>query len=104
MDKRVFRRFDSDIVIECGEFNKSTALEANMINYSDDGMCFSCRVPFKERSCIIFRMRGMPADFSYPDGAKGPRSISLAEVCWSKKIKDTQNNNYFAIGAKFIKY
>lgn len=104
MDKRVVKRFDSDIAIECGEFNKSMALEAKMINYSDDGMCFSCRVPFKERSGIIFRMRGIPADFSYPDKAKGPRSISLAEVCWSKKTKDSQNYNYYAIGAKYIKY
>lgn len=103
MDKRGYRRFDSEIPIECSEFNKSMDLEAKMINYSGDGICFSCRVPFKERSGIVFRIRKIPADFSYPSEAEGPRTISLAEVRWSKKTKDTQNNNSFTIGAKYIK-
>ena len=104
MDKRVFKRFDSDIPIECGQFNTSMALEAKMINYSTDGMCFACRAPFKERCGIIFRLRGIPADFSDPEAAECLRCISLAEVCWSKKTEVTDHNDYFTIGVKYIRH
>lgn len=101
MEKRTFQRFNGEIPIECGLFNNQKTHTARIINYSQDGMCFTCSAPFKERCNIYFRIKGLPAaDPPQTGGEDGIRSVSLAEVRWLKPSDDDEKR-IFTIGVKY---
>lgn len=100
MEKRNRQRFSCQAAIVCGLFNSNQACEAEMVNCSSDGMCFKSDATFKERSTILFRIKGPPKADERTKNIEGLRSISLAEVRWWKESPGKHERPFY-IGVKY---
>ena len=100
MEKRNTRRFEADSPIICSMFNSNRDFDAQLLNYSQGGICFKSVKNFKERCSVLLRSSGTIPLRSTGGTWDGVRNISLAEVKWSSEVSEG-DEAYFIMGARY---
>jgi hypothetical protein len=89
MENRASSRHDAESSIVCSYLssrNFSEACNGKMKNYCDSGMYAELPTDFKIGTILVVRSTSSPSDDARFEIEEGVRSISLAEVKWSRKI------------------
>jgi hypothetical protein len=103
MEQRAFERYDSDALVSCRYFNGGNPIEGDMINYSENGMCFKSRTPFIEKSVVLVKIdlnNGNHSDTPIPEAA---RSICVGEIKWCREIA-TDSSPYYKTGLAYYHF
>lgn len=101
MDKRAGKRYSCDISVACRYFNGEENSYGKLLNYSKAGVYLESVSLFKEKSIIFIRVEEILSNVVQSNLNCAPRTITLAEVRWCKKIKDAGIARY-AIGARYF--
>lgn len=72
-----------------------------MLNYGSRGMYAELETDFKKGTIVLVKTTGRPTECFRSDTADGFRSISLAEVRWTKPIP-SERNTFYGIGLKYF--
>jgi hypothetical protein len=91
MEKRSIERYAIDASAVCGYFSASTDgknYNSNMINYSADGMCIESSGKFKRGAIVMVKVNTLYNKAGYNSLMEGFRTLSLAEIKWSKPSHD----------------
>ena len=89
MDNRASSRHDAESSIVCSYLssrNLNEVCKGKMKNYGDWGMYAELPTAFKIGTILVVRSTSSPGDDTGFEVKEGVRSISLAEVKWSRKI------------------
>lgn len=104
MENRTSRRYEIENSIVCNYFssrNSNEAFHGKMLNYCDSGIYAELQVQFREGAVLLVRLKGIPSERSRTKIVDGFRSISLAQVKWSKPIR-VDGTTRFATGLKHL--
>jgi hypothetical protein len=104
MENRTSSRYEIESSIVCSYFssrNSNEAFYGKMKNYCDSGMYAELQVQFKEGTVLLVRTKRIPLERSQTKIEDGFRSISLAQVKWSKPIC-VNGTTRFATGLKHL--
>ena len=104
MENRTSSRYEIESSIVCSYFssrNPSEAFYGEMKNYCDSGMYAELQVQFKEGTILLCRTKRISSERSITKIADGFRSMSLAQVKWSKPIH-VDGTTRFATGLKHL--
>jgi len=104
MEKRTSSRYKIESSIVCSYYSSRNSKEAffgEMKNYCDSGIYAELQVEFKEGTVLICRMKRIGAEHSRTKIVHGFRSMSVAQVKWSKPIC-VNGITYFATGLKHL--
>jgi hypothetical protein len=104
MENRTSNRYEIESSIVCSYFssrNSNEAFYGKMKNYCDSGMYAELQVQFKEGTVLLVRTKRIPLERSQTKIEDGFRSISLAQVKWSKPIC-VNGTTRFATGLKHL--
>ena len=89
MENRASSRHDAESSIVCSYLSSrkfSEVCSGKMKNYCDCGMYAELPTDFKIGTILVVRSTSSPGDDTGFEVKEGVRSISLAEVKWSRKI------------------
>ncbi len=89
MENRTSNRYEIDSSIVCsyyGSRNTDEAFLGEMKNYCDSGMYAELPVELKEGTVLICRTKRISLERSRTKIMDGFRSMSVAQVKWSKQI------------------
>ncbi len=104
MENRTSSRYEIESSIVCSYFNSRNSNEAfrgEMKNYCDSGLYAELQVQFKEGTVLLVRTNMITSGRSRTKIEDGFRSISLAQVKWSKPIC-VNGTTRFATGLKHM--
>lgn len=101
MDKRAGNRYSCELSVACRYFNGEENSYGKLLNYSKAGVYLESASLFKEKSIIFIRIEEILSNSAQLNLNFAPRTITLAEVRWCKKISDAGIARY-AIGAKYF--
>jgi hypothetical protein len=104
MENRTSRRHEIESSIVCSYYssrNSSEAFFGEMKNYCDSGMYAELQVQFKEGTVLVCRTKKVSSERSRTKIVDGFRSMSLAQVKWSKPIR-IDGATRFATGLKHL--
>jgi hypothetical protein len=104
MENRTSNRYEVESSIICNYFssrNSNETFHGKMLNYCDSGMYAELQVQFKEGAVLLVRTKRIPLERSRTKIENGFRSISLAQVKWSKPIC-VNGTTRFATGLKHL--
>ena len=104
MENRTSSRYEIESSIVCSYFssrNPNEAFYGEMKNYCDSGMYAELQVQFKEGTILLCRTKRISSERSITKIADGFRSMSLAQVKWSKPIC-VDGATRFATGLKHL--
>ena len=91
MEKRSIERHAINASTAFGRFTASTSrkiYDGNLLNYSADGMCIESSAEFKKGVIVTIRVNTLFSNANYPKLREGFRTVSLAEIKWSKPSHD----------------
>jgi len=104
MENRASRRHEIESSIVCSYFgsrNSNETFYGKMKNYCDSGLCAELQVQFKEGTVLLVRAKRITAGRPGTKIECGFRSISLAQVKWSKPVS-VNGTTRFATGLKHV--
>jgi len=104
MEHRTSSRYEIESSIVCSHFSSRTSNETfhgKMKNYCRSGVYAELQVHFKEGTVLLVRTKKTASERSSTKIMDGFRSISLAEVKWSKPIC-VDGTLHFATGLKHL--
>ena len=104
MEKRSIRRHAINASTACGHFTASTQgkiYDGKMLNYSSDGMCIESSAEFKKGAIVMVKVNALSSNADYQKLTEGFRTVSLAEIKWSRASKDTDK---IIFGMSALKY
>ena len=90
MENRASRRHEIESPIVCSYFGSRNSNETfcgKMKNYCDSGLYAELQVQFKEGTVLLVRTNRIATERPETKIENGFRSISLAQVKWSKPIR-----------------
>ena len=102
IDQRVPDRPKCTAAIKFSYFNKESLYEAQILNYSDVGMCFKSEVSLQPDATVYIRLKDAPQQGDYSTDNRGLRSATLAEVKWCREIQD-ETKPFYEIGVKYLR-
>ncbi len=91
MEKRSIRRHTINASTACGHFTASIngkIYDGKMLNYSSDGMCIESSAEFKKGAIVMIKVNALSRNADYQKLTEGFRTVSLAEIKWSKASHD----------------
>ena len=91
MEKRSVKRHTINASTAFGRFTASTSrkiYDGKMLNYSADGMCIESSAEFKKGAIVMIKVNTLFSNADYPKLMQGFRTVSLAEIKWSKPSYD----------------
>ena len=100
IEKRENNRQAATASIVFSYFNKNYLYGAEALNYCSSGMCFKSNLVLQPGASIYIRVKKYSPNGSGPNGSRGLRSVSLAEVKWCKEIS-AGDAPYYGIGVKY---
>jgi hypothetical protein len=89
MEKRTDRRHAIEKTVACSPFvtgKINAASDGRMLNYCACGMCAELGAEFKKGAIVLLRTKDSPTDPPAGFIREGFRSVSLAEVRWSRPV------------------
>jgi len=104
MENRASSRYEIESSIVCSYFgsrNSNKTFHGNMKNYCDSGLYAELHVQVKEGTVLLVRTRRIDLGCPRTKIGGGFRSISLAQVKWSKPIC-VNGTTLFATGFKHV--
>ena len=104
MENRTSSRYEIESSIVCSYLssrNSNEAFYGEMKNYCDSGICAELQVQLKEGTVLLCRTKNNPSERSRTKIEDGFRSISLAQVKWSKPIC-VNGTTRFATGLRHL--
>jgi len=104
MENRTSSRYEIESPIVCSYFSSLNSDEAfcgEMKNYCDSGLYAEMQVQFKEGTVLLCRTKRTRLERSLTKIEDGFRSMSLAQVKWSKPIC-VDGTTRFATGLKHL--
>ena len=104
MEKRKIKRHGIDASTVCGHFTalkNCNIYDGKMLNYSEDGMCIESSADFKKGAIVLIKVNSLFSNDGYPRLMEGFRTVSLAEIKWSKPSHDA-GKAFF--GMRALKY
>lgn len=104
MENRNSSRYEIESSVVCTYFSSRSSDEifhGKMKNFCDSGMYAELQVQLKEGTVLLCRTKQIPSERSRTKIADGFRSISLAQVKWSKPIC-VDGTTRFATGLKHL--
>jgi hypothetical protein len=104
MENRASDRYEIESSIVCSYLSSRNSCEAfygEMKNYCDSGLCAELQVQFREGTILLCRTKRVPSMRAKTKIEDGFRSISLAQVKWSKPIS-VNGTTCFATGLKHL--
>ena len=104
MEKRTGRRHEIERQIVCSYFSSRNPVESfygEMKNYCESGMCAELQVQFKEGTVLVCRTKTVSLERSKTKLLEGFRSMSLAQVKWSRPVF-VDGTTRFATGLKHL--
>ena len=104
MEKRSSRRHPKHALTACGHFTASThgkIYDGKMLNYSSNGMCIESNAEFKKGAIVMIKVNALSSDADYQKLTEGFRTVSLAEIKWSKASQDADK---VIFGMSALKY
>jgi len=104
MENRTSSRYEIESSIVCSYLSSRKSNEAfygKMKNYCDSGIYAELQVQFKEGTVLLCRTKNNPSELSRMKIEDGFRSISLAQVKWSKPIC-VNGTTRFATGLRHL--
>jgi hypothetical protein len=90
MEKRSKTRFYDQGSVTCSHFNVERRHDAQMLNFSQNGMCFRTDQSFKPGATVLIRLDQCPEGAAVRREEAGLRNITLAKVQWSRYEEDLQ--------------
>ena len=100
LEKRANERQGFAAPIVFSYFNKEQCFEAQTLNHCDRGLCFKSDVCPKPGATVYINVKKFPIDDSCNSNCNGLRSVTLAEIKWSRAIPDPMVHSY-EIGVKY---
>jgi len=91
MEYRNIKRQGIDASTVCSYFatsNNTNVYDAKMLNYSKGGMCIESNAEFKKGAIVLVKVKALFSNAGYPSLMEGFRTVSLAEIKWSKPSYD----------------
>jgi hypothetical protein len=104
MENRASDRHEIESSIVCSYFSSRSSDDAfygEMKNYCDSGLYAELQVQFRAGTILLCRTKRIPSKHSRAKIEDGFRSISLAQVKWSKPIC-VNGTTCFATGLKHL--
>ena len=104
MEKRSSRRHPIHALTACGHFTASTngnIYDGKMLNYSSDGMCIESSAEFKKGAIVMVKVNALSNNADYKKIMEGFRTVSLAEIKWSRASHDARKVTF---GMSALKY
>ena len=101
MEKRTSPRQPQDAAITFSRFNAQDGYDAQMVNYSRDGMYFETNQLLPENTDIFFRVEKCDLHTIDKQVSAGFRTISLARVKWWRPLNGNSTHHRFGIGVKY---
>ena len=104
MENRTSSRYEIESPIVCSYFSSRNSDEAfcgEMKNYCDSGLYAEMQVQLKEGTILLCRIKSNPSERPRTKIEDGYRSMSLAQVKWSKPIC-VDGTTRFATGLKHL--
>lgn len=102
MEKREFERFGERIPIYCSLFNADRVCEGEMVDFSENGICFSCSrvfdTVFKEGRVVLIRLNGAAKSLPAAQG-RDLRSISIGRIIWREEALEAHDSR-MKVGVK----
>ena len=74
------------MLVICGLFNQGNFIEAILIDCQAEGMIIVCKVPFKEKSTLIIRLKDGKLDIKNTPLPVSLRTMTLAKVASCEPI------------------
>ena len=99
-DHRACERLSYNADIEFSYFNKQRRYEAQMLNHSNEGMCFKSEISLQPGATVCIRVKNFQPPGARKDDCRGLRSVTLAEAKWCKEISN-KTDRFYEIGAKY---
>jgi len=82
MKKRSTTRFYDQGLVICSLFNAADPHDAQMLNFSQSGMCFRTDKLFKPGTTVLIRLNQCPQCEAVQQEEGGLRTMTLAKVQW----------------------
>jgi hypothetical protein len=103
LEKRNIKRHAIDASTVCSHFAaiNSKIYDGKMLNYCADGMCIESSAEFKKGVTVLIKVKALFSNAGSPRIMKGFRTVSLAEIKWSKPSHDA-GKTFF--GMSVVKY
>jgi hypothetical protein len=104
VENRTSSRYEIESSIVCSHFssrNSNETFQGKMKNYCKSGVYAELQVQFKTGTVLLVRTKSTPSERSRAKIEDGFRSISLAQVKWSKPIGG-YGTTRFATGLKHL--
>jgi hypothetical protein len=105
MERRNIKRHYINASTACGHFSASKhrkTYEGKMLNYSADGMCIESNADFKEGSIVMIKVNTPLNNADHPIPVEGFRTVSLAEIKWSKPLDYGGKALFGMCGLKYL--
>ena len=105
MEKRNTKRHAINASTIGGQYSASAdrkICDGKMLNYNKDGMCIESSAQFKKGASVLVRVNALISNGGYSKLMEGFRTVSLAEVKWSKPSQHDAEK--VVIGMSTIRY
>jgi hypothetical protein len=103
MEKRALHRTLTEVPIACCCFTISEGANftyGTMLNCSPGGTYIELDRHYKEGTILMVKADGHPNTQGATESIEGFRTISLAEVKWSKSVEENESSHY-GLGLKY---
>jgi hypothetical protein len=101
MEKRSKTRFYDQGSVICSHFNVDRRHDAQMLNFSQSGMCFQTDQSFKPGTTVLIRLNQCPEGDAVRQAEGGLRNITLAKVRWCHDEHDLPLHR-FVSGVQYL--
>ena len=99
-EKRANERQSFSTPIVFSYFNKELFFDAETLNHCDRGLCFKSDVRLKPGATVYINVKKFSLNGPCTSNCNGLRSVTLAEIKWSREIPDPPVHSY-EIGVKY---
>lgn len=99
-ERRRTQRYHCSGRLTYTQLTKGTYREAELVDYSEEGLCFKSNFELKPGNYILIRVQSESVRTKRNVCEVNVRSVSVVEIKWCYEKHDGQNLFYF-IGAKY---
>jgi len=96
MEKRSTTRFYDEGSVICSIFNAAAPHDAQMLNFSPNGMCFRTYKLFKPGTTVTIRLNRCPRCKVVGQEDGGLRSMTLARVQWCQDDENPSGHRFMS--------
>jgi hypothetical protein len=100
-ERRRDRRHEHQASLRVSVFNQGAVFEAQLINYSPEGMCAETGHAIRPGTSLSIRMEADPAGASHPPPHPGLRMVALGEAKWVRVVVGRGQPERYRVGIRY---